>query len=62
MISSQAVTIASALPSSRLPSSWFAWAHAFFVMASARTKCGNCDSRMPEKGKFSTARSVWMPQ
>ena len=34
---------------------------AFFVKASARTKCAKCDRRMPEKGKFSTARSVCTP-
>src|SRR5947209_14777097 len=59
---SQARTIASAFCAGRWPRRLLARAAACLTSASARTNSGKCPTGTPVMGKFSTARSVWMPQ
>ena len=60
-ISSHAPTIASATVWSRTPISRLARAAAFFTMTMPRTKSGMSLMVVGAMGKFSTARTVWMP-
>ena len=61
-ISSHAVRMAAKRSSSSRPSSWLVVAAASLTAASASTRYGLSPIGMPVIGKFSSARSVWMPQ